>query len=286
VTETHSNSRQQTVLMVGGAMRSGTTVIHRALCTASNSNPYISESWFLHDLMNLFQWNVQRFEVRHQDQFGSLDELARLIQLNLRYYTDMVSARYGNPEVLIFKHPELTGHFTTLRQLAPGMRFLVIVRDPRDVIASIRKVNARHIASGVWSPHAKLKTMQQFCDYYYAYFDNVLAKRDEFGQRLMFVRYEDVVTRPVEIFKKISAFSGARYEGDVMTRFTAEHAESNNFNKDLRLKDPLSGAFWSEQYTKDLTPDSIGNYTQTLSATEVSEVQSRLAAFGKSFGYW
>jgi hypothetical protein len=277
---------KQTVLLVGGAMRSGTTVIHRALCTARNSNPYISESWFLHDLFNLFHWNLQRFEVRHQDQFGEPAELARLILLNFNYYIEMVSTRYGNPEVLILKHPELTRHFSTIRQLAPEVKFLVIVRDPRDVIASIKDVNVRHHETDVWSPHGSLKTMQQFCDFYGSYYQGVFTRRADFGSRLMFVRYEDVVTKPQQTFAQISAFSGAVYAGDEMTKFTDEHAQAKNFTKDLRLKDPLSGAYWSDMYTKDLSTDRIGNYAKILNPGEVAEIQRLQSGFGKSFRYW
>ncbi len=286
MSEQETNPPKQTILIVGGAMRSGTTVIHRALCTASNSNPYISESWFLHDLFNLFHWNMQRFEVRHQDQFGEPKELARLIRLNLDYYVQMVSTRYGNPEVIILKHPELTHHFRTIKQLAPEIKFLVIVRDPRDVIASIKNVNARHRENGTWSPHGTLTTTEQFCDFYASYYNSVFAQRADYGSSLMFVRYEDVVSKPVETFAHISAFSGATYAGDAMTKFTDEHAQAKNFTKDLRLKDPLSGAYWSEMYTKDLSTESIGKYVQSLDAKEVEEIQSRLSGFGKSFHYW
>jgi hypothetical protein len=267
-------------------MRSGTTVIHRALCTARNSNPYISESWFLHELFSLFDRNMRRFEVRHKDQFGEPAEFARLVSLNLNYYIEMVSARYGNPEVLIFKHPELTSHFTTIKQLAPETKFLVIVRDPRDVIASIKNVNARHRKTGTWSPHGTLSTMEQFCDYYASYYNSVFAQRADFASKLMFVRYEDVVSQPVKTFAHISAFSGASYADDAMTKFTDEHAKANNFRKDLRLKDPLSSAYWSEMYTKDLSTERIGSYAKTLDADEVREIQTRLAGFGKSFRYW
>ncbi len=285
-TKQHENQPKQSVLLVGGAMRSGTTVIHRALCTAKNSNPYLSESWFLHDLFNLYHWNLQRFEVRHQDQFGHPQQFAELIGLNLRYYVEMVSARYGNPEVLIFKHPELTRHFLTIRQIAPGFRFLVIVRDPRDVIASIKRVNVRHKQTGIWSPHADFRTMHEFCRFYSSYYDQVITQRAAFGEQLMFVRYEDIINDPVQTFAGISAFSGALYEGDEMTKFRDEHAAAMNFKRDARLKDPMSGAYWSEMYTKDLSPEGIGSYRQTLTDKETKEIQILLKGIGNSFGYW
>ena len=267
-------------------MRSGTTVIHRALCTARNSNPYISESWFLHDLFHLFKWNMQRFEVRLQDQFGVPQQFAQLIKLNYDYYIDMVSAKYEKPEVLILKHPELTRHFTLIRQLAPETKFLVIVRDPRDVIASIKDVNARHRDTYVISPHSNFRTMGEYCDFYSSYYDDVFAKRADFGPNLMFVRYEDLVSDPVNSFARIGDFSGADYQGDEMTKFTDEHARAANFSKDVRLKDPMSGAYWSDLYTKDLSTEGIGKHKKSLSKSEIGEIQKKLSGFGKSFKYW
>jgi len=102
----------------------------------------------------------------------------------------------------------------------------------------------------------------------------------------MFVRYEDVISNPAKTFEQISNFSGARYEGDEMTRFTGEHAQARNFNKDLRLQDPMRGAFWSELYTRDLSTEGIGKYKQSLALGEAEEIQPRLSGFGKSFRYW
>jgi len=204
------------VLFVGGAMRSGTTVIHRALCAARNSNPYISESWYLSDLFEMYAWNLTRFDVRNKDQFGNTSKLAEIIYYNLQYYLDMVSEKYDRPEILILKHPELTRRFLDMRKLAPQAKFLVIVRDPRDVIASIKEVNVKHNADNIASPHSHFKTMSEYCGFYASYYQTVLGQRQAFGNDLMFVRYEDIVTDPKKSFERISKFSGAVYEGSTI----------------------------------------------------------------------
>ena len=267
-------------------MRSGTTVIHRALCTAKNSNPYISESWYLNDLFNMYDWNLTRFDVRHKDQFGDTSKLAELIYLNLKYYMDMVSAKYDNPELLILKHPELTRHFLSVRQLAHQAKFLVIVRDPRDVIASIKAVNVKHKADNVSSPHSHFKTMAEYCSFYSGYYKLVIEQRAAFKNDLMFVRYEDIVRDPVNSFARVSSFCGAVYEGDEMIKFDPSHAKALNLTPELRLKDPLSGAFWSDLYTKELSPDSIGKHKKMLTAGEIKEIEVLLSGMGKTFEYW
>lgn len=152
--------------------------------------------------------------------------------------------------------------------------------------ASIKNVNARHLETGVLSPHGSLQTTEQFCDYNSSYYDSVFAQRSKFGSNLMFVRYEDVVSKLEQTIAHISRVCGAIYAGDAMTRFTDEHAQASNFRKDLRLQDPMRGAFWSELYTKDLSTERMGRYRQTLSNTEVAEIESRLGGFGKPFHYW
>ena len=278
--------RHQRVLYVGGAMRSGTTVIHRALCQARNSNPYISESWYLHDLFNMYAWNLTRFDVRHADQFGSPSKLYDLTHFNLHYYLNLVSARYGDPEVLILKHPELTRHFPTLRTMTPGSKFLVIVRDPRDVIGSIKAVNERHRATRTMSPTVRFQVMAEYCNFYMKYYKTIIEERGQFGDDLMFVRYEDVVTDPANTFAKISTFSGAVYEGDEMVKFDPASTDSKNLTREVRLEDPFSGAFWSDLYTKDLSTESIGTYKTRLTQTETQEVQAYLFQMGSEFGYW
>jgi hypothetical protein len=281
----NGKKQSQRILLIGGAMRSGTTVIHRALCTARNSNPYISESWFLHDIMHLYSWNLSRYEVRCADQFGSEKNFSELIRMNIEYYLRILSARYQDPEVLVLKHPELTRHFATLAEMFPEMLFLAIVRDPRDVIASIKESRDTHLREGVVSPVSRLTTMTEMCRYYLNYYSR-LIDAPSLKDRLMFVRYEDVMRDPAASIGRIGQFCGADYDPEKAVAFNEEHAASKNFDKELRLKDNLSGAFWSDLYTKDLSPERIGRYASTLDPDEVKEIEGHLRPFANHFGYW
>ena len=275
----------QRILLIGGAMRSGTTVIHRTLCTAQNSNPYISESWFLHDILNLYKWNLSRYEVRSADQFGAERNFSELIKINMQYYFRMVSTRYQDPEVLIFKHPELTRHFPEIGRMFPEMLFLAIIRDPRDVIASIQEARDKHLESGVTSPVTHLQRIEDLCRHYASYYA-ALRSSSHLRGRLRFVRYEDVMQDPKRTIAGIGEFCGAEYDLDAAQTFNEDHAASTNFNKEVRLRDPISGAFWSDMYTKDLSSERIGRFADSLTTDEIEEIQTRLRGFGKRFHYW
>ncbi len=281
------NDRKQKVLLVGGAMRSGTTIIHRALCQARNSNPYISESWFLNDLFGLYERGMSRFDMRLRDQLGDVETFEDIIRSNVQRYLDEVSKKYDFPGVLILKHPELTRHFSVVGRIIPGIKFLVVVRDPRDVVASMQAVMRRQREQGVITRGNKqLQSIGDLCRYYASYYEKIFAEAETFGNGLMFVRYEDVVTDPVKTFVRIGAFSGATYEGDEMMKFDPGETQSKYLSRDERMKDRISAAFWSEMYTKDLSADTVGKYKQTLTPNEIREIEMTLGRIGSLYSYW
>jgi len=274
------------VLLIGGAMRSGTTVIHRVLCTGENTNPYISESWFLADIMRLYNWNLTRYEVRHSDQFGDVKNFREVTWSNIRQYLSLVSAKYNDPELLVLKHPELTYYFPELAKNFSNFKFVVIVRDPRDVIASMLRVAKRHKESRLITPQTEIVEIKDFCRNYAAYYESVFKNMHVFKNKLMFVKYEDFVSNTKEQLALISKFSGAKYDADKAAEFQPEHAQALNFNREERLKDKFSGAFWSEQYTESLTSEKIGSYEKDLNPDQIKEIETRLQGIGQKFGYW
>lgn len=272
--------------MIGGAMRSGTTVIHRALCTAANSNPYVSESWFLRDLLAMYNFRLTRFDIMGADQFSDRADYVGLVADDVERYLRLVSARHSDPEVLILKHPELIRHFAELAALSPRMLFLGIVRDPRDVVASMKAVRDRHERDRSPGPLAGMRTIESLCHFYASHYVGVLASAERLAGRLMIVRYEDVMRRPEQAIGDIGAFCGARYDLAEATRFQETHAQSPTFDKERRMEDPFARAFWSDLYTEKLSEERIGAYAGALSPAEIAEIEDRLAFIGTRFGYW
>lgn len=281
-----STNLQQNVLLIGGAARSGTTVIHRALCTAENSNPYISESLYLSEIMHLYRRNLMRYDARHADQFGSVRNFRELIWLNIRQYLSLVSVKYNDPYLLVIKHPGLTYFFSELSAAFLDFKFIVVVRDPRDVIASLMKVAERHKENKIISQQTQLVSIKQHCDYYISYYENIFNDLGGFNNRLIFVKYENFMNEPDKVLQRISQFSGAKYDTSRAMKFLPEHAAAANFDKKSREEDPFGGAFWSDSYTESITTDRIGKYKDVLNEAQIEEIQQRLQAIGSRFGYW
>jgi hypothetical protein len=276
----------QQVLMIGGAMRSGTTVIHRALCTARNSNPVVSESWFLRDLVGMYRFRLSRFDAMGVDQFGSREVYEGMLRQGVRDYLRKVSATLGNPEVLILKHPELIRSFADLAVFSPGMLFLVVVRDPRDVIASVKRVRDSHGRDGITGPLTAQQTTAGLCQFYWFHYERLEETELALARRLMIVRYEDFMRSPRETVAEIGAFCGARYELDGVAEFHPEKAGKTTFDRERRTQDAYSRGFWSDLYVKPLSQERIGRFGETLNDAEIAEIEARLASFGRRFGYW
>ena len=96
----------------------------------------------------------------------------------------------------------------------------------------------------------------------------------------------DAMQNPQSLAEQAKNLVGASYEPQEVGRFTEEHANSANFNKEKRLKDSLSGAFWSDLYTKDFSTEQIGRYASKLNEKEIASIETLLAPIGKRFGYW
>lgn len=280
-----SKNQPQQIVFLGGAMRSGTTVIHRALCTSENSNPYISESWFLYDLMRLFKWNLSRYDVRNKDQFGDRNNLKTLIFNNFRSYFSIVSAKYNDPQVLFFKHPELTEYFLDLSEEFQDMKFIIIVRDPRDVISSMIEVSKKHEKENLISPQSRLQSVTDFCNSYIKYY-KALKDTQKFKGRLILVKYEDFMSNPQSSLERITNLTGAKFDLNIASEYSIDESTSLNFDKELRLTDPISSAFWSDLYTQKLSTERIGAYKKNLQKDQIKTIETTLMKFGSAFGYW
>lgn len=277
---------RKNVNIILGSMRSGTTIIHKSLCQGENTNPYISESWFLVDLLRLYHWGLERYEIRHSDQFGAVDNFQNLIQHNINYYISAVSIKYQDPEVLFLKHPELSYYALDLILAIKDLKFIVIVRDPRDVIASIYKVKERHIKSKIVTPQTQTQDIEAHCKNYLNYYKEIFKHQKFINKRIIFVKYEDFILNTESEIERISLFTNAKYNIEKVKNSENCDTKSLNFDRNKRMKDPLSSGFWSEDYLKPLTDKNIGDYKNILPASDIDFIENYLYDFGKNFGYW
>lgn len=278
---------EEGLIFLGGCMRSGTTILHRVLCSARESHPYISECRYLFDQLQLYALSRPGFDTVHKDFFGTPENLERFTKNILRNYFLMTRARYAPAPVLILKHPEATPYFPLLGRWFDTARFVVSVRDPRDTIVSIMDVGQRHKASGLKTPMAGMgRDMRRLSEFFKDRYASVLKAREKIGAGIVFVRYEELMTNTESIVGRLGEACGLHFDMDEIRQLGNRREQSAFLDRETRTKDDFSGAFWSDLYTDNLSGSRIGRYREALSPEEIAEIEAHCADFNKVFPYW
>jgi hypothetical protein len=179
----------------------------------------------------------------------------------------------------VLKSPDLAYHFSLAARLLPEARFILVVRDPRDIITSIVRVAERQRAAGSASALVELgRDMERLSDlvlsFYVDSYDNVQLLQG----RLYVVRYESIAQGDPAVLQALGRFSGLTLDG----RPAALAPETWQ-----RLRqDQLVGAFWSSGWEEGTTKARTGSYTEYLDPTEIAIIEQRCARFARSFQYW
>lgn len=174
---------------VGGAPRSGTTLLQALLSTASFSNDYIAECGYFSTLITSYIHGCSRFSDQTKYYFKDLQDFDLFHRGLLKMVLEKISSNIGNPETLLLKDPLLTPHFDLVSELLPEAIFIVSVRSPLATVASRLHVMKR---AGDWT-EGDLSKVERCCDEYNFSYSGTLRGRASMGSRLHIVKYEDIL---------------------------------------------------------------------------------------------
>jgi hypothetical protein len=267
------------VVFVGGCQRTGTTVVQGLLCSDEKVNPMPAEAGYLDLLMNAYAAATTDFDFSTQHYFDTPESFATFHGAWIREFLAHTLARYRPAETLVLKEPHLTTHFPRLAQLLPEAKFIVMVRDPRDTIASMRDVGGRLLTTERHRDRT-IKGARGLSIHFLSFYKACLRhEHDGLRGRLLFVRYEDLVSKPAEVIAQLAAFTGLKLDAadpaDPWKRQVRPVDQPHERQKPWRTS--LHGG--------PLVADSVGRYRNALSPQEARIVVKTLADFCQRFGY-
>jgi len=130
----------------------------------------------------------------------------------------------------------------------PDAKFIYLIRDGRDVAASMLKggVHAQHIyeAAEIWK-HDQLRGMQYLSDSY-------------MRKKIFLVRYEGFLAAPDEITGSLFDFIGCGHENNVL------HAHES-----ASISRHASGSEFWKNLSKPIMADNLGKYKKALSRDQI-----------------
>jgi len=129
----------------------------------------------------------------------------------LRYFIATLDtlARSRGSSVWIEKTPDHIGYIDEISRLVPGARFIHLIRDPADVVASLYEVTREH--PGFWGGP---RSIDECFDKWLRNYRRSLSLADHPNHTL--VRYEQLVARPESVLQSLCDFLGVDFEAKML----------------------------------------------------------------------
>lgn len=253
------------VCIVGGA-RSGTHLLNSLVCTSDRVPPLLPESMPMVEIARGYRATLDHLARFPGAYFASEDAVLQLYARSAAHLVSGLHRRY-DADVCVFRSPMLTRFAVELHALlwAAGLntRFLCMVRDPRDVVASMKVWNERRVKRSVKPLEGSEKGAAGLARFYWSFYPAILDERTPaLARDAMFIRYEDLVASPLATAEAIHDLTGLELDPSGVESAWSR-ARLDYRSDDSRLSDALTPLFG-----RAISSDSVGRWEQQLEPAE------------------
>lgn len=272
-------------IFIGGVMRSGTSLLQQVICTSKDTNQFINGCRYLTDQLKLYAQYSGADSLFADDYFENTGEFRAFTIGIIEKFLAEAWACNGRPSTLVLKNPELTLYIPLLADLLPDAKFVISVREPKDVITSMIKVGTQQKKDGIRTFLANAASnidllCNTFNNYYAPTLRNLKTEGLNLENRVLFVRYEDTVNQPDETVAHISRFCGIS---------PGQLPQDGDWDKSSNTEKISRHARWrtylTELSSQPISAASIGSYQSVLSASDCAKIDERCEAIRKAFKY-
>ena len=257
-------------IFVGGLFRSGTSLLRAMLGQHPNIAAELETYWFDIDWNDL-EGNNARERLRRLAVFYERDqaEIERLAAESpdvgdfLTALFDDHVRRQGKSR-WAEKTPGNIVHAARLFQLWPDATLIHIVRDPRDVLASLRQTK-------------KMDDPDYFADMWCKFLGGTerAKKAPPWGDgQFMEIRYEHLVADPETVMRGVIAFVGEPWHP------AAGKFEGKADEFDIVLKATGKASTTLDSLRQPINRSRVGTFRDVLTAAELDKVEARIAGAG------
>lgn len=200
------------LVLLGGHPRSGTTLLEQVL----DSHPEIisaeeTDNFFMFGLSPLMRNHPPNTELSHVLDACSIDDL---LNTRERYFTSMERCLGESirTRILIDKNPSLTSLVPAMFRIFPEIKYVMMMRDPRDVVLSCYMQSFVPISS----ISGNYLTLEDTASEYASVMSVWFEARERFEGNFFELRYEDMVDDLEKHARNTLGFLGVKWSDSVM----------------------------------------------------------------------
>ncbi len=125
-------------IFIGGHSRAGTTLMQGLVCNHPRTISVTREAAYFRALIEAYELGLRWFDLHTCDYLENRQDLTDFHRSLIQPYLDHVLSRFGDgtDAIIVQKEPRMTEFPPELGALMPKSKFIVLIRDIRDVIPS------------------------------------------------------------------------------------------------------------------------------------------------------
>lgn len=257
---------------IGGSQGAGVAAL-QALLSVDTGCQVLPDTAYFRSLIEAYRAGKQELEQAIRPCFGTSMAFRRFNAELMRRFLASCASRQPETHHQLIKDPALTRHFPELFELLPDARFILVVRDPRDLVAGLLEPDESLRAAGVTHIFQRRRLMPLCRQLRGEYQPALRCELSGFRQRLSVVRYEDLVRKPELVQSRLKSFTGLPLELPPRRSPAAGRGAA------------MASAAGGGPSPAAPARDGVGRYRQVLSRREASAVAVEMHDFFITFGY-
>lgn len=262
-------SARRKLVLIGGAQRSGTTLLQTLLANASGA-PVLPEAHILCDM--LASYKRAKVAANKTRYFYRSDEaLLAFFQFCANRHVADIFENIGANAVLVLKDPNLVQVDAEAASVLPDAIRIICLRDPRDIAASFLRIGQRERPEGQAGKYRR-RDIHFIGKKIIGSYEPVM--RGDEPSRVHLVRYEEMVTKPTAALETL-----ARDTGLVLS---LDHIDSPVW---LEAEARHEASWISELEGQRPSPASVGAYKTVMRPNEVALIEQICSPFMAWAGY-
>lgn len=239
-------------------------------CVTSNRlDEYISD---LESSKRIEDWKMDYAQLKEKIVQENPDNYAKLGEIVYVFYGEQKGKK---AKVIADKNNYYINHFNDLNEIWPDAKYILVIRDGRDVACSYLNIETL-VTNSPYKP--KLSTdIKTIAKEWLTNNQNVLSFLESLNNnQFMVIRYEDFVTNSELYLTKVCNFLGLNFESNMLNYYIKNAKEQD---------EPLSSLDWKKKTLEKPDKDNIGKYKMELEKQSIEEFNTTATDLLQKFNY-